>query len=267
MGEDNAVKARNTLLLQKSGPACVITLNRPKIRNAISTEMMDELIDVMAELDGDNSVRAVIITGGTEYFAAGADLNEALQVKTATQGMDYFGRWHRVCATLENSKKPVIAAIEGFCVTGGLELALACDLRIGADGSTYAITSARIGTVAGAGGTQRLPRVVGTSYALQILFAAEPLPAQDAYRMGLINELTAKGEALAGAMKTAELYATRAPLSLALLKRAVHRGMQMDLASGLEFETFLVSTIYGTEDKQEGISAFLEKRKADFKGR
>jgi enoyl-CoA hydratase/carnithine racemase len=267
MGENNVVKACNTLLLHKSGPACVITLNRPKVRNAISTEMMGELIDLMAELDGDNSVRAVIITGGTEYFAAGADLNEALQVKTATQGMDYFGRWHRVCAALENSRKPVIAAIEGFCMTGGLELALACDLRVGATGSTYAITSARIGTVAGAGGTQRLPRIVGTSYALQILFAAEPFSAQDAYRMGLINEHTAKGEALAGAMKMAELYATRAPISLALVKRAVHRGMQMNLGSGLEFETFLVSTIYGTEDKQEGISAFLEKRKADFKGR
>ena len=267
MGENNTLKARNTLLIGKSGLACVITLNRPKVRNAISTEMMDELIDVMAALDGDDSVRAVIITGGNEYFAAGADLNEALQVKTATQSMDYFGRWHRVCAALENSKKPVIAAIEGFCVTGGLELALACDLRVGADGSTYAITSSRIGTVAGAGGTQRLPRIVGTSYALQILFAAEPFPAEDAYRMGLINGLAAKGEALAEAMKLAELYATRAPLSLALVKRAVHRGMQMDLASGLEFETFLVSTIYGTEDKQEGISAFLEKRKADFKGR
>jgi enoyl-CoA hydratase/carnithine racemase len=121
--------------------------------------------------------------------------------------------------------------------------------------------------VAGAGGTQRLPRIVGTSYALQILFAAEPFSAHDAYRMGLINEHTAKGEALAVAMKMAELYATRAPISLALAKRAVHRGMQMDLGSSLEFETFLVSTIYGTEDKQEGISAFLEKRKANFKGR
>jgi enoyl-CoA hydratase/carnithine racemase len=261
------VKAYNTLRIEKSGPACVITLNRPKVRNAISTEMMDELIDAMAALDNDAEVRGIIITGGDEYFAAGADLNEALQVKTAEQGMDYFRRWHRVCDALEVSKKPVIAAIEGFCMTGGYELVLACDLRVGAAGSTYAITSARIGTVAGAGGTQRLPRLVGEAYALEILFAAEPFSAEDAYRMGLINRLTTKGGALAEAKKMVELYATRAPLSLALVKRAVHRGMQMDLASGLEFETFLVSTIYGTEDKQEGISAFLEKRKANFKGR
>jgi len=261
------VKAYQTLLVDRDGPACVITLNRPQRRNAISTEMMDEIVDVMREVDSDGAVRGVIITGGQEYFAAGADLNEALEIKTAEQGVDYFRRWHRVCDALETSKKPVIAAIEGFCMTGGCELVLACDLRIGARNSTYAITSARIGTVAGAGGTQRLPRIVGTAYALEILFAAEPFSADDAYRMGLINRLTDNGGTLAEAKRMVELYATRAPLSLALVKRAVHRGMQMDLASGLEFETFLVTTIYGTDDKREGISAFLEKRKADFKGR
>jgi enoyl-CoA hydratase/carnithine racemase len=261
------VTSYNTLRVDNDGPACVITLNRPQRRNAISIEMMDELVDAMRALDGDGDVRGVIITGGDEYFAAGADLNEALEIKTAEQGVDYFRRWHRVCDALETSKKPVIAAIEGFCMTGGCELVLACDLRIGGRGSTYAITSARIGTVAGAGGTQRLPRIVGSAYALEILFAAEPFTAEDAYRMGLINRLTEKGDALAQAKKLVELYATRAPLSLALVKRAVHRGMQMDLASALEFETFLVTTIYGTQDKQEGISAFLDKRKADFKGR
>lgn len=256
-----------TLRIAMDGPACVITLNRPERRNAISIELMDELIAATQAIDGDTSVSGIIITGGEEYFAAGADLNEALQVKTAEQGIDYFRRWHRVCDALEMSKKPVIAAIEGFCMTGGCELVLACDLRVGGKGSTYAVTSARIGTVAGAGGTQRLPRIVGTAYALEILFAAEPFSAEDAYRMGLINKLTEKGGALAEAKKIVALYATRAPLSLALVKRAVHRGMQMDLASGLEFETLLVSTIYGTEDKQEGISAFLEKRKPTFKGR
>lgn len=256
-----------TLSVEMDGPACIITLNRPERRNAISIELMDELIALMQAIDSDSKVRGVIITGGEEYFAAGADLNEALQVKTAEQGIDYFRRWHRVCDALEMSKKPVIAAIEGFCMTGGCELVLACDIRVGAKGSTYAITSSRIGTVAGAGGTQRLPRIVGTAYALEILFAAEPFSAEDAFRMGLINRLTEKGGALAEAKKMVALYATRAPLSLALVKRATHRGMQMDLASALEFETFLVSTIYGTEDKQEGISAFLEKRKPTFKGR
>ena len=121
-----------TLIVEEDGPACVITLNRPQRRNAISIELMDELVAAMHAIDSNGEVRGVIITGGKEYFAAGADLNEALQIKTAEQGIDYFRRWHRVCDALEMSKKPVIAAIEGFCMTGGLELALACDLRVGA---------------------------------------------------------------------------------------------------------------------------------------
>ena len=256
-----------TIISAQDGPACVITLNRPAKRNAVSVLMMQELIAAMKAAEAESSVRAVIITGGASFFAAGADLNEALQVKTAAQGIDYFKRWHALNATVEELAKPVIAAIEGFCITGGLELALACDLRVAAEGSTFAITSARIGTVAGAGGTQRLPRIVGTAHALELLFAAEPIEAREAHRIGLINRLTPKGGALEAAKTLANLYAERAPLSLALVKRAVHRGMQMDLASGIELETFLVTTIYGTEDKQEGISAFLEKRTAQFKGK
>jgi enoyl-CoA hydratase/carnithine racemase len=242
-------------------------LNRPQRRNAISIELMNELIDAIQAVDGDTSIRGVIITGGNEYFSAGADLNETLQIKTAEQAVDYFRRWHRVGDVLETSKKPVIAAIEGFCMTGGCELTLACDIRIGSRNSTYAITSSRIGTIAGAGGTQRLPRIIGQAYALELLFAAEPITADDAYRMGLINRLVENGSTLVEAKRMVAFYAKRAPLSLALVKRAVHRGTQMDLASGLELEAFLAATIYGTEDKNEGISAFLEKRQADFKGR
>jgi len=256
-----------TIAVSQDGPSCVITLNRPDKRNAISVLMMGELMAALKAAETEPSVRGVVITGGPAFFAAGADLNEALQVKTASQGTEYFKRWHRLNSTIEELAKPVIAAIEGFCITGGLELALACDLRVAAEGSSFAITSARIGTVAGAGGTQRLPRIVGVAHALDILFAADPIDATQAYRIGLINRLTPKGGALDGAKALVKLYAQRAPLSLALVKRAVHRGMQMDLASAIELETFIVTTIYGTEDKQEGISAFLEKRAARFKGK
>ena len=256
-----------TILTEQAAQALVITLNRPDKRNAVSIQMMDDIITAVTAAESEPTVRAVIITGGASFFAAGADLNEALQVKTAAQGIEYFNRWHRLNSTLENLGKPVIAAIEGFCITGGLELALACDLRVAAEGSTFAITSSKIGTVAGAGGTQRLPRIVGTARALDILFSAETFDANEAHRIGLINRLTRKGEALNTAKAMIKIYEQRAPLSLALVKRAVHRGMQMDLASGIEFETFLVTTIYGTEDKQEGISAFLEKRTAKFKGK
>jgi enoyl-CoA hydratase/carnithine racemase len=255
-----------TITTAPSAAAFIITLNRPDKRNAVSVQMMQEIGAALAIAESDPAVRAVVITGGAKFFAAGADLNEALQVKSAAQGLTYFNHWHRLCASIEELAKPVIAAIEGFCITGGLELALACDLRIAGEGSTFAITSSRIGTVAGAGGTQRLPRIVGLSNALDILFAAEPIDAKEAHRIGLINRLVPQGGAVDAAKKLAETYAQRAPLSLALVKRAVRRGMQMDLASGIEFETYLVTTIYGTADKQEGISAFLEKRTANFKG-
>jgi len=257
----------DTLKIERDGASFVITLNRPERLNALSIQCLDEIATAARSAESDAASRAVILTGGAEYFSAGADLTEAIKVRTASEGVEYFRRFHRLCEALETLGKPVLAAIEGFCMTGGLELALACDLRVGAKGSTYAITSSRIGTVAGAGGTQRLPRIVGTANALEILFAAEPIAAEEAHRIGLINRLAPKGGALAEAKRMVEVYERRAPLSLAFVKRAVHRGMQMDLASGLEFETFLVSAIYGTEDKQEGISAFLQKRDAKFKGR
>lgn len=261
------MKTYETILLSKGEAATVIKLNRPDKRNAISIKMMDEVIDALIESDRDSDIRAVVLTGGESYFAAGADLNEALQVKTAEQGMSYFRRWHRLNKTIEELGKPVIAAIEGFCITGGLELALACDIRVAGEGSTFAITSSKIGTVAGAGGTQRLPRIVGLSNALDILFAADPIDAKEAHRIGLVNRLVPRGGALDAAKAIVKVYQQRAPLSLALVKRAVHRGMQMDLDSAIDLETFLVTTIYGTEDKLEGISAFLEKRTAKFKGK
>lgn len=255
-----------TILAERSGPTLVLTLNRPRRRNAINLQMISDLIDAVHAAESDSEIRTIVITGTPEYFSAGADLTEAIEIRNATDGRNYFSRWHALNSTLESSSKPVIAAVEGFCMTGGLELALACDLRVAGEGSTFAITSARIGTVAGAGGTQRLPRVVGIANALDILFAAEPIDAAEAFRVGLINRLTKKGDALNAAKGMSEFYAQRAPLSLAFAKRAVHRGMQMDLTSAIEFETFLVTTIYGTRDKQEGISAFLEKRRPAFDG-
>ena len=255
-----------TIKVEQDGPALVVQFDRPKQRNALSLQLVDEVMDAVAAAESDASVSAIILTGGEKGFAAGADLTEAIKVKTAQDGMTFFGKWHKFCEALEHSAKPVIAAVEGYCYTAGFELALACDLRIASRSSTWCITSARIGTVAGAGGTQRLPRIVGRAHALEILFAAEPIDAEHAYRIGLVNRLVDDGSALAEAKTLAALYATRAPLSLALSKRAVYRGMDLDLASSLEFETFLVTTIYGTEDKQEGISAFLEKRTASFKG-
>lgn len=255
-----------TIVVSQSESATVILLNRPARRNAISLLMMSEIIAALDEAVRDPSVRAIVITGGSECFSAGADLTEALQVRSVTAAMAYLKNLRRLNERIETLDKPVIAAIEGFCMTGGLELALACDLRVAGEGASFAITSARIGTVAGAGATQRLPRIVGKANALEMLFAAEPIGSAEAFRIGLINRETERGGALKRALAMAGTYAERAPLSLALLKRAVHRGLQMDIESGLELETFLVASIYTTDDKQEGISAFLEKRKPQFRG-
>lgn len=256
-----------TILVRAEGPAAIVTLNRPSRRNAVSLKMMDEIVAAANAADADPAVRALILTGGPDYFSAGADLTEAIEVKTVAQGVRYAESWQRLNGTLEALGKPVIAAIEGFCMTGGCELALACDIRVAGEGASFAITSSRIGTVAGAGGTQRLPRVVGLAHALELLFSAETIDTEEAWRIGLINRKTPKGGALDKALAMAAVYTERAPLSLALAKRAVRRGMQTDQASGLDFEAFLFTSIYTTEDKHEGISAFLEKRKAEFKGR
>jgi enoyl-CoA hydratase/carnithine racemase len=256
-----------TLQFRREGAAAILTLDRPHRRNAVNLEMMSEIIEASKAAEVDAGSAAVILYGGREFFSAGADLNEAVKIATVSEALDYFGHWHQLTGTLEELAKPVIAAIEGFCFTGGLELALACDLRLAGAGATFAVTSSKIGTVAGAGGTQRLPRTVGRAKALELLFSADPIKADEALRIGLINQMVSTGDALAEAMKLAATYAQRAPLGLALAKRAVHRGMDMNLASGIEFEKMLVMTIYGTADKKEGITAFLEKRTPEFKGR
>lgn len=256
-----------SIVVTREGAALVIRFNRPQQRNAINVRAMEDMLDAFAVVDRDPDVRGVIITGGDQYFSAGADLREApVLMSQPGTAIEYMTLWRRLHAAIENLSKPVIAAVEGFCLTGGFELALACDLRIAGEGSTFGVTSSKIGTVPGSGGTQRLPRLVGIPNALEILFSSEPIDTQHAFRIGLLNKVVPKGGAFAAAKALVELYEQRAPLSLKLLKRAVYAGMQMDLADAIEYESFIVTTIYQTKDRHEGINAFLEKRKAKFTG-
>jgi enoyl-CoA hydratase/carnithine racemase len=160
----------------------------------------------------------------------------------------------------------VIAAISGYCLTGGLEMALACDLRVAADNAQFGITSCKIGTVAGAGGTQRLPRLIGTARAKELLFCGDFIDAHEAYRIGLINRLVPRGQEVSAARDLITIYAQRAPLSLRLTKQAVNTGINLDLESALDLENTLTAAIYQTADRQEGIQAFLDKRPARFTG-
>ena len=258
--------AYSTIELTKDGPAGILRFNRPEKRNAINFEMMHEIEDALAGLNDDATVRGIIFTGGDKFFSAGMDLNAVKELGSPKKFTDFMNHWRRLNKAQEDNAKPTIAAIEGFCFTGGLELALACDLRVASTNATFAITSAKIGTVAGAGGTQRLPRIVGISNALEMLFSADPFDAEHAYRIGLINKKVENGQALVEAKKLVDLYSRRAPLSLRFVKRAVYGGMQMPLSEAIEFESFIVNTIYTTSDKLEGISAFLEKRPAQFRG-
>jgi enoyl-CoA hydratase/carnithine racemase len=257
----------STITLAQHGSAAVLTFNRADRRNAFNVKMMEEIVAACEGVGRSENARTLIVTGGPDFFSAGADLNEALKVTTADDCARFFGSLCRLNSAVETLNKPVIAAIEGFCMTGGCEFALACDLRIAGEGATFAITSSRIGTIAGAGGTQRLPRIVGISNALSILFSAEPIDAEEALRIGLINKKTIRGGALAAALSVAKTYSERAPLSLSLTKQAVRQGMDLDFDAAIDLEMSLVSKIYGTQDKQEGISAFLEKRKPKFQGR
>jgi enoyl-CoA hydratase/carnithine racemase len=256
------------VIFEQIDAALVIRFNRPNQRNAISAAMMKSIMEKLSEIDTDPSIRGVIITGGDDYFSAGADLREAPGLMSSpVTAVEYMTLWRRFHRSLEELSKPVIAAVEGFCLTGGFELTLACDIRIAGEGSSFGITSSKIGTVPGSGGTQRLPRIVGQSNALDMLFSGDPIDANHAHRIGLINRLVPKGSALSSAKKMVAHYATRAPLSHKLMKRAVYGGVQMDQQSAIEYESFIVTSIYQTEDRLEGINAFLEKRSAKFKGK
>jgi enoyl-CoA hydratase/carnithine racemase len=255
-----------SLKTELAGGALVIGLNRPESRNAISQEMMDELVTAVKQACEERSVAAVIITGGESFFSSGRDLKEVSANTDAASVERARIAWRAVTDGLERCPKPVIAAIEGHCLTGGLELALACDLRVAGEGAAFGITSARLGTLPAFGATQRLPRLIGASRALELLFLADPIGVDEAYRIGLINRKTVRGGALGECRKMAEMLVDRAPLSLATMKRAVYGGLSMPLAEALDLEIALAAPLSGTRDRKEGIAAFAEKRRPNFTG-
>lgn len=237
-------------------------LNRPEARNAISMDLMAELSAAIAAFPG-AGVRSIVIAGNDRVFSSGRDLKEA----SRTTGSDAVDAWLRLTDALESAAVPIIAAIEGYCLTGGLELALACDIRIAGAKATFGITSSKLGTIPGFGATQRLPRTIGVPRALELLFSAEPIDAEEAYRIGLIHRKVDAGKSVEAAMALSAIYAERAPLSLAQAKKAVRQGAELDLAAGLGLERRLSAELLTTRDRKEGMTAFLEKRKPRFEGR
>jgi enoyl-CoA hydratase len=256
----------DNLLLDREGAVAIVTINRPTVLNALNTPTTDELTRVMLELKSDAAVRVVIITGaGEKSFIAGADINE-LAVLTPARGKEHAQRGQRVFDLIENLGKPVIAAVNGFALGGGCELALACTLRIAADTARFGQPEINLGIIPGYGGSQRLPRLVGKGVALDLILTGRQVKADEALQIGLVNRVVPAARLMAEAKALAAELVSKAPIALQYIIEVVNRGIDMPLDQGLFLEATLFGLVASTSDMREGTRAFLEKRKAQFKG-
>jgi enoyl-CoA hydratase/carnithine racemase len=248
----------------RDGCAEILRIDRPEKRNALSAALFEGLTERISALGEDHDVRGIVLTGSEEEFSTGIDLGEATAVLSPDEFAVNWRRWRGLTAAIEASPLPVVAAINGFCLTGGLEVALTCDYRVSGENGTFGITSAKIGSVAGIGGTQRLPRLVGASKAKRMLFTGEFVDAATALAWGLVDEVVPVEETVATAVAMVHEIGTRAPLSVSWHKQAVNAGLDMDLHSALEYERALCGRAFTTHDRMEGMTAFLESRPPNF---
>lgn len=258
--------AYRTLLYERRDAIGYVTINRPEKLNALNRQVMEELLDCFQALQKDEEVRVAILTGsGEKAFAAGADINE-LAVQTPIQGKETAQFGQQLFNLIENLGKPVIAAINGFALGGGCEMAMACTLRIAAETARLGQPEVKIGLIPGYAGSQRLPRLVGKGRALELILTGEPVTASEAYRIGLVNRVVPPSELLAAAEKLARKIMANAPLAVKLAIEAVNHGMEMSFAEGQLLEATLFGLCCTTADMKEGTRAFLEKRPVQFTG-
>jgi enoyl-CoA hydratase len=259
--------AFDNLLLERDGAIAIVTVNRPKVLNALNSQTVDELRRAILDLKADDSARAVILTGaGEKSFVAGADINE-LAVQTPTGGREHALRGQHAFDVVENMGKPVIAAINGFALGGGCELAMACTLRIAADTARFGQPEIALGLIPGYAGTQRLTRLVGKGRAMEMMLTGAQVTADEALRMGLVNRVVPAAELMTEARKLAVQLAASAPIAMRYIINAVNKGLEMPFAEACQYEATLFGLVASTDDMREGTAAFLEKRKASFKGK
>ncbi len=252
---------------RREGAIAVVTLTRPDRLNAIGTDTISALDAALVELESDDEVRAFVITGEGRAFCAGADLGELSGLEGATGFARFVRTFTDVLDRLEQHPKPSIAAIDGAALGGGLELALACDLRVAGDDARLGVPEIKLGLLPGAGGTQRLPRLLPRGIALQLLLTGAPLGAVDAHRLGLVNELSGEMPALAVAERQAREIAAGPPLAHRAAKHLVQRGALLPLADAIDLERQTVAELFATDDAAEGLDAFRAKRRPEFRGR
>ncbi len=256
-----------SLKLSTRDGVALLTVNRPQKLNAMNYETMAELDRSFSHFELDDAVRAVIVTGeGDKAFIAGADIKE-LARETATTGHRTALRGQSIFRRIETLGKPVIAAINGFCLGGGLELALSCHVRVAAEGAKLGLPEVTLGAIPGYGGTQRLSRLVGRGLASEMILTGDPIDAAEALRIGLVNRVVPLTSLLETADTIARRMVRNAPLALRHALLAIDQGLEADLEKGLLLEATLFGILCGTEDLKEGMTAFLEKRKAAFRGK
>jgi enoyl-CoA hydratase len=256
-----------TLIVERDAAIAVVTLNRPKVLNALNGRMVAELRDVLANLDDDAEIRAVVLTGaGERAFAAGADIGELNQLPGATQGVELARRGQALTLEIERMRTPVIAAVNGFALGGGCELALACDMRIASENAKFGQPEVNLGLMPGYGGTQRTARLAGRGMAMYLCLSGEPIDAREAHRCGLAEKVVPAAELMSEAKRIAGVIAAKGPIAVSAAKHAIDEGLGLTTQSALDVESLHFGALIDTADFKEGTAAFLEKRPAQFTG-
>lgn len=257
----------NNVRFQKEDAIAVIMIDRPKALNALNYETLQELLYCFGLLEKAKEIRAVILTGGGEKaFVAGADI-AYMQELDALAAAEFAGLGHKVMTAIENLPQPVIAAVNGFALGGGCELALACDFRIAAENAKFGQPEVNLGVIPGFGGTQRLPRLIGKGLASELLYTGNIIDAAEAMRIGLVNRVVASDQLLETCRKAANKIAAKGPIAIRLCKKTVNTGVEMDLDRANSYEAIQFGQCFASEDQKEGMRAFLEKRAAVFQGK
>ncbi len=254
----------NEILSEIDGHVGIVRLNRPEVLNALSLELMKKLVAQLEAYDDDPDIYAILLSGSEKVFAAGADIKDMADASTFEMyNRKQFSRWERI----KKISKPIVAAISGYALGGGCELAMHCDIIIASETAKFGQPEINIGVMPGAGGTQRLTRAVGKATAMDVVLSGRFLSAREAFSAGLVSRVVPKENFYDEALRVAHVLAEKPPLALRLAKEGVLKAHELPLSEGLEYERRLFYMLFATEDQKEGMTAFIEKRRPDFKGR